>query len=142
MGSVFTPEFQKSFQKFVRALAKDTLLASTLLYLILGSLEIWREGMVKSVFPMNAALGVLIGTGILETLFRLQGKERKPQLLSSRETAWIFLIAVSFGFFIWQNVVKTAGAFAAATATTITITIVFLFLIAVLGTPKFEKTRI
>lgn len=137
---MFTSQFQTSFQNFVRAITKDILIASALLYLTLASLEIWREGMVKSVFPLNAVLAVLVGAGILETIFRLQEKEVKSQPLSSRETLWVFLIASALGFFIWQNVVKTAGIFAAAIAAIITTTITFLFLVATLNTTK--KTSI
>lgn len=133
---MFSPQFQKSFQNFVRSVTKDILLASTLLYLTLGTLEILREGMVTAAFPLNAVLGVTVGAGILETLFRLQEKEVKPQPLNSREIICVFLITVSLGVFVWQNVIKTAGVFAAATAAAATVTISFLFLVATLDTPQ------
>lgn len=133
---MFTQQFQKSFQIFIRTITKDILLSSTLLYLTLGTLEIWQEGMVKSVFPLNLVLGILVAAGILETLFMLQEKEKNPRPLTQRETLWILLIAMALGIFVWQNVVKIAGVFAAASAAIITIVISFLFFIATLDMQK------
>lgn len=94
---MFTSEFSSAFRKFTFIIFRDTLIATTILYILTTLLNLYYPSLILKFFDPQTILRLSIVFGFGTLLFYLSKKEVQP--LSLNERRGIVLIAIMIGTF-------------------------------------------
>lgn len=94
---MFTSEFASDFQRFAFIIFRDTLIATTILYILTTLLNLYYSDLILGFFDPQTFLRLSIVFGFGTLLFYLSKKESRP--LSLNERRGIVLIAIMIGTF-------------------------------------------